>query len=276
VEQAEMFHFDKDKKSFEDLSQQNGQLYWFASDLMVALGYDGFSSFKTVINRALSACTSLNIDIFDNFTKIERTVNGKNVEDYKLSRFACYLIAMNGDPKRYQVAQAQAYFIAIAETYRNSLVEYENIERVLIRDEISEREKSLGGVASKHGVVNYPLFQNAGYRGMYNKNLSELKKVKGLDGKDFKRSLLDFMGKDELAANLFRVTQTELKIKNENILGQKKLEVAAETVGREVRKTMIKISNTRPEDLSLTTDIKIVKSTIKETHKKFTQIDKKK
>jgi DNA-damage-inducible protein D len=173
------------------------------------------------------------------------------------------------------VAKAQYYFAAIAETFRNYIEAAENVERVLIRDEISDREKSLSGIAFEQGIVNYSLFQNSGYRGMYNMNLSQLKKLKGLKEKEFKRSLLDFMGKEELAANLFRVTQTESKIKNENVRGQRALENTAELVGKKVRKTMIEISNTRPEDLPIGEDIKIVEKHLKDTNKKLKQIDKK-
>ncbi len=115
----------------------------------------------------------------------------------------------------------------------------------MTREEISGREKSMVGVVKKAGIENYALFQNAGYRGMYNKNILQLKIIRNIDKN---KGLLDFMGKEELAANLFRITQTELKIKNEHIKGQQKLEVTAENVGQEVRNTMIKISGIAPEN----------------------------
>jgi DNA-damage-inducible protein D len=273
--QMDVFHFDKGKKSFDDFSYKNGDVYWYASDLIKLLGYDSIQSFRNVINRAIAACASLNIDVQDNFKQEEHIVDGKSIHDFKLSRFACYLVSMNGDTKKQEVAKAQYYFAAIAETFRNYIEAAENVERVLIRDEISDREKSLSGIAFEQGIVNYSLFQNSGYRGMYNMNLSQLKKLKGLKEKEFKRSLLDFMGKEELAANLFRVTQTESKIKNENVRGQRALENTAELVGKKVRKTMIEISNTRPEDLPIGEDIKIVEKHLKDTNKKLKQIDKK-
>lgn len=249
----DVFHLDEEKPNFENLGHDNSIKYWFARDLMRLLGYESYTSFRTVINRATAACIALNIDVLENFIQTEREIDGRLVQDFKLTRFACYLISMNGDPKKPQVAKAQVYFICIAETFRNYLEESENIERVLIREEVSDREKSLSAVAHRHGVTCYPLFQNAGYRGMYNKNLNDLKQIKGLE--NMKRSLLDFMGKDELASNLFRITQTETKIKKENIQGQSSLELTAEIVGKQVRKAMLEISGTRPEELPLAEDI---------------------
>ncbi|MBW1614965.1 MAG: damage-inducible protein D [Deltaproteobacteria bacterium] len=265
--QLEIFHFDKNKTSFENFCRKNDIIYWYARDLMLFLGYYDYKGFKRIINKAISACMTLDIDVSENFKQIERDIEGKKEKDYKLSRFACYLAAMNGDTKKQKVAQAQAYFVAIAESFRNYLEEARNIERVLIRNEVTDREKTLSGTANERGVYNYPLFQNAGYRGLYNMNLNDLKNYKGFDKKG--RTLLDFMGKEELAANLFRLTQTELKIKKENIKGQKPLEAAAEIAGVEVRKTMKQISNILPEDLELVEDIKKVKTSIKRTHKKF-------
>jgi len=269
----EVFHFDDTKPNFDTLGHENAVKYWYARDFMHLLGYDNYDSFRGVINRAIAACTALNINVADTFIQTERKLDGKVVSDLKLTRFACYLVALNGDTRKEQVAKAQVYFICIAETFRNYLVESENVERVLVRDEISDREKSLSGVANQHGVTHYTLFQNAGYRGMYNKNLSELKQIKGLT--DIKRSLLDFMGKEELASNLFRITQTEAKIKKDQAYGQGRLEEIAETVGGQVRKAMMEISGTKPEDLALAEDLKDVKKSLKLTHKKFKQIDTK-
>ncbi|HQZ60673.1 MAG TPA: damage-inducible protein D, partial [Acinetobacter sp.] len=149
-------------------------------------------------------------------------------------------------------------------------IESENVERVLIREEVSEREKSLSGVAKQHGVTNYAFFQNAGYRGMYNMNLAQLRQLKGINSK---RSPLDFMGKDELAANLFRITQTELKVKQDGRRGQGYLESLAEQVGKQVRQAMLDISGTRPESLPPAEDVNTVKKGLKETHKKLKEID---
>jgi DNA-damage-inducible protein D len=270
MEQLEVFHFDDGKRNFEDYGLTNGGRYWYASDLMRMLGYETLNSFNKAINKAISACVALNIPIPENFIQVKREVDGKPVSDYKLTRFACYLTAMNADARKPQVASAQAYFATLAEAFRQYIQEAEAVERVIVREEISEREKSLSGVAMKAGVIYYGLFQNAGYRGMYNMNLSQLRKYKGLvEGK----TLLDFMGKTELAANLFRITQTEEKIKNENIFGQHRLENTAEQVGREVRRTMVRISGVPPEQLPLEGDIKEVRKGLKATNREFKKLD---
>lgn len=266
------FHFDEAKPNFEGQGRQNGFKYWLASSLMVWLGYDSQQAFNKALNKAIQACTALNIPILDNFVQERQIVDGKEEVVYKLSRFACYLTAMNGDSRKPQVAKAQAYFATVAQAVQHYLQEAENVERVLIRDEISEQEKSLTGIAFQAGVENYPLFQNAGYRGLYNMDLYKLRIRKGVSGK---RTLLDFMGKEELAANLFRITQTEAKIRNENIRGQRPLENAAEAVGSKVRKAMIEISGTHPENLRISEDIRTVKSNLKSTHRQMKNLDKK-
>ncbi len=270
----DVFHFDENKVNFDILGHENDTKYWYATDLMRFLEYESYSTFKLVINKAISACASLNINISENFIQVRRDVEGMETDDFKLSRFACYLVSMNGDPKKKQVAKAQVYFVTLAETFRNYIEESQNIERISVRDDLSEREKSLSGVVRQHGVTEYALFQNAGYRGMYNMNLTRLKDYKGFAL--LNRSLLDFMGKEELAANLFRLTQTESKIKKDNVRGQGRLEDTAEIVGRQVRNAMMEISGTRPEDLSLTEDINKVKTQIRGTEKKFKKLDRKK
>ncbi len=193
--------------------------------------------------------------------------------DYRLSKFACYLVAMNGDVKKKEVAKAQAYFITVTEAFKRCVHEAQQVERIAIRGEVSEREKSLSGVAGNAGLENYAFFQNKGYLGLYNMPINQLKEHKGIpDG----RSPLDFMGREELAANLFRITQTEAKIRNEGIKGQKKLEDAAFSVGQQVRWSMEEISGTRPENLPPASDIKSVKADIKSTQKEFLKMDKSK
>ena len=268
--QLDLFHFDFDKEGFESHSQENGFVYWYASDLSNMLGYANFKTFEKAVNKAMTTCNTLNINIFDNFEQVQRVENGKVFRDYKLSRFACYLSAMNADNKMLLVAKAQAYFATLAGAIQNYLKEVDNVERLIIREEVSEREKSLSAVAHQHGVTHYGYFQSAGYRGMYNKNIAELKAMRQVEDD---RSLLDFMGKEELAANLFRITQTELKIKQEKLRGQQKLETAAFDVGQKVRQTMIDISNVLPENLTPQQDIKKVKRNLKSTNKEFKKID---
>ncbi len=270
---SDVFHFDDNRPDFNSISNQNGFTYWFASDLRSMLGYQSEASFNGVIQRAISACSTLKVDIFDNFVQESREVDGKRITDYKLSRFACYLIAMNGDPKKEEVAMAQGYFATIAEAFQRYVEQAEQVDRILIREEITDHEKSLSSTAKKAGVTNYSFFQNAGYRGMYNMNVSQLKSLKNIPKG---RTPLDFMGKEELAANLFRVTQTEAKIRNEGIKGQKASENAAHGVGQKVRETMKQISGTTPEALPPTEDIRKVRGDLKYSAKQFAKIDKKK
>jgi DNA-damage-inducible protein D len=264
--QTELFHFEEDKENFETHSRENGYTNWSALELMEMLGYANWATFNKVISKAMTTCNTLGIPIVGNFDQIPIVIDGKQGVDFKLSRFACYLISMNGNVNMPQVAKSQAYFATIAGAVQDYQLEAEKVERLQVRAEISEREKTLAGVAFSHGLekTGYGFFQNAGYRGMYNLNISQLKARRRIDTG---RSLLDFMGKDELAANLFRITQTELKIKNENVKGQNNLEIAAEGVGRKVRKTMLDISNTLPENLEKSEDIKEVKKGLKNTKK---------
>lgn len=258
---------------FENCCVDNGMTYWSARKLMEMLNYSDYREFKKVINRAIKACLSIGLEIDDNFIPIEIEIDGSKVNDYKLSRFACYLISINGNPKNPEVAKAQAYFISLAEAFKNYLNESNNLDRLIIRDEITDKERSLSGVANNAGVMNYPLFQNAGYRGLYNMNMRELKRIRGIDVKE---SLLNYMGKTELAANLFRITQTEEKIKNERISGQRDLEYTAEKVGEKVRETIINIQGTLPEYLPKESHINDVRKNIKAASKEFKKLDSKK
>jgi DNA-damage-inducible protein D len=259
---------------FENNSKENGYTHWMSSVLMDMLGYESRTSFNKAVEKAMTTCNTLGIPIMENFNQTEIIENGKRTLDFKLSRFACYLVAMNADNKKPAVAQAQAYFATLAGAVHNYLEEADKVERLVVRGEVSERENSLSGVVKKAGVTNYPFFQNAGYRGMYNKNIGQLRTMRGIPDK---RSPLDFMGKDELAANLFRITQTELKIKQDSsIHGQQRLESAAEQVGRKVRQTMKEISGVLPEHLSKEEDIKDVKKDLKTKSREIKKIDSKK
>lgn len=269
----ELFPQNFSEEHFEGKCKENGFTYWFASDLKDMLDYESWSSFSKAINKAMTTLNTLGIDIFDNIQSIQRIEDGKNVSDYKLSRLACYLVVMNADNKKKAVANAQVYFSQLAGAIQDHIEEASRVERINVRSEVSDGEKSLSGVAHQAGVENYGFFQNAGYRGMYNKNITQLKQIRGLDKT---KTLLDFMGKEELAANLFRITQTELKIKTGNVKGQSSLEAAAHSVGKEVRSTMIKISGVTPENLPRHDDIKSVKKEIKSKARELKRIDKKK
>lgn len=255
---------------FESNCRENGFTYWSGRDLMDMLGYESWSSFQKAIQKAMVTLTTLNINIMDNICQVECERDGKKELDFKLSRLACYLVVMNADNKKQAVAEAQVYFSNLAGAVQSYLDEADRVERLNVRSEVSEREKSLAGVAHASGVVNYGLFQNAGYRGMYNRSMKQLKVMRGIQEN---RTLLDYMGKEELAANLFRITQTELKIKQQNIKGQNPLEATAESVGKEVRATMKRISGIAPEDLPAHEDIKDVKKALKARGRALKKID---
>lgn len=264
------FHLQPDRPGFEALGQINGFRFWWASELANLLGYASIDAFRPAINKAIAVCAQLGIDISENIIQERRDIAGRETRDFKLSRFACYLAAMNGDPRKPEVARAQAYFAAFAQALQAYIEQGESIERVHIRGEVSEREKTLSGVAHAAGVQQYALFQNAGYRGLYNMDLFALRRLKGVPQG---RSPLDFMGKEELAANLFRITQTEAKIRNESIRGQQRLESAARHVGSEVRRTIQKLGGTPPERLSPAPDIKDVKKRLKATQRTWKKLD---
>ena len=268
-----LFHFEAGTPSFEDFGRDNGERFWLSEMLMDALGYESSEkSFKNAMNRAMTACANVGIDPLDHFRREEVVdENGDIVKTTRLSRFACYLTAMNADPKKPNVARAQMYFATLAESVREYAEEAGQVNRVVLRGEVSAKEKSLGAAVQTHGIKNYALFQNAGYRGLYNLNLTELKRHKA-GGNLIKDSLLDYMGGTELAANLFRITQTEEKIRGESIVGQRKLEKAHESVGRRVREAMIDISNTKPEDLPLESRIGEAKKVIKHAHRTLKRI----
>lgn len=259
------------EQRFESLANENGFRFWWASDLAKLLGYEDLAAFKKAIQQAMQVCIGLNVDITDNIEAKRRDVDGRAQEDYKLSRFACYLAAMNGDVRKPEVAMAQAYFLTFAEACRLSLTEADGVERVQLRGDIVEGERSLSGTAKRAGVTEYALFQNAGYRGLYNMNLRDLRSLKHVPQK---RSPLDFMGKTELAANLFRITQTDEKIKATGARGQDQCEDVAEDIGRRVRAAVLDMGNTAPELLRPAEDIQKVKSQIKSTQREFKKLDK--
>lgn len=258
--------FDGDPPAFELLAEQNGFRFWFASDLAKALGYESTASLVKSLNKAISVCMMLGIEVAENFTQ----VNGGTTPQYKLSRFACYLTVMNGDSKNPAVAKAQVFFAGLADSFWEAMNQNDEVERLYARGEISIHERSLASAAQSHGVQDHARFQNAGYVGMYNMPIWKLKNYKHFEGTG---TLLDRMGKDELAANLFRLTLTESKIKNEQIKGQQSLETAAETVGRIVRNAVVQAMGKTPENLALAPPIADTKKSIKATQRGFKKLD---
>ena len=258
-----VFHFDAGRKSFEDMGQANGATHWREADLMPALGYQTSASFSKAILRAKQSCLSAGLHCEEHFAL---QPDGTHF----LTRFGCYLVAMNGDPKKPQVAAAQAYFATIAQTFQTHLEHADGIDRMLIRGEVTDGHKSLFSTAKSHGVQEYAFFQNAGYMGMYNMSLERLSAMKGVARGE---KLIDRMGKAELAAHLFRITQTDEKIKNDDVRGQRALENTARDVGRRVRHTVIELSGKAPENMPLSENIREVRKQIKGTSRTLGKLD---
>lgn len=264
--------FEADYLSFEDYKQENGISFWWASDLRKMLGYKDDKSFERAIGRAIKACITLNIPQEDNFIHSTREISGITVKDCKLTRFACYMVVMNADPKKEAVAQAQVYFAEQTRKFELFIQNSDQIDRLLIRDEIKEGNKALTHVAAKAGVSDYARFHNAGFSGLYNMLNVELAKKRNIDSS----KLFDHMGRTELAANLFRITQTEERIKNFNIQGQSALEKTHFSVGREVREIIQKNTGKSPEHLPLEKKLPEIQKELKKGYKNMLKEDKKK
>jgi DNA-damage-inducible protein D len=264
--------FDGDGQLFETIAKTNGSRYWFARDLMKALGYDDWTAFKKVINKAISACALLDIQVLEMFIRVEREIGGRPVEDYKLTRSACCMTSLNADSKKRNVAAAQAYFVSLAEFLVGYTIEHaESMDRIFIREEISQHEIMLNKAAAEAGVDRFDFFKSAGYLGMYDMPYQDLRRMRGVAGT--KRSVLDFMGKDELAANLFRQSLTEGRLRKDRVRGQYEAERVAEQVGRTVRETMIEQTGIPPEQLPTAQDIRIVRRGLKKGTGEFGPLD---
>lgn len=258
---------------FEGSAKENGVRYWDAREFMTALGYDTWNSFAGVINRSMASCAQLGIDIAQVFIPLSAVdEEGRPVSSYKLTRFACLLVAMNADSKKPQVSQAKVALAGIADALIAQQIDSSQLERIDIRDELKQGETMLSGAAKAGGLApnEYGIFKDAGIRGMYN---MPLKKLVSYKGGDPKKTLYDFMGKAELAANLFRVSQTEERIRNQNIKGLRDMSSTASDVGAQVRSVMLRNSGVAPENLPLEEDIGTVKRRLKNAHKEMHKLD---
>ena len=211
----------------------------------------------------------LGIPYYDNIIPVSREIENKQVQDFRLTRFACYLTVMNGDPKKIEVAKAQVYFARQTRKFELYLENNNEIDRLLIREELAEGNKSLSSIIQQAGVTDYAKFTNAGYLGMYNMENWKLANKR----KVIKKKLMDTMGRTELAANLFRITQTEERIKNKGVKGQTALERTHHQVGNEVRKMVIKNVGTPPENLIQEKELSNVKKDLKDGYKKMLKED---
>lgn len=255
--------------TFEDFKNKNGITFWWASEVMVMLGYTDIKAFIKVLDRVTKAFVSLSIPHYENIIAVKREIDGKEVQDFKLTRFACYMAAMNGDVKKIEVAQAQVYFAEQTRRFELYVQGCNEIDRLLIREELTDGNKSLAGVAKSALVSDYARFQNAGYLGMYNMESWKLARQRGIE----KTKLFDGMGRAELAANLFRVTMTEEQIKSRNIKGQAHLEQTHYQVGKEVRDMVIRNTGVSPEKLPQEKALPEVKKELKSGYRKMKKLD---
>lgn len=261
-------------ESFEEAAHQNGVRYWRAHEFMKTLGYETWASFQKVINKAIASCAALNVQIQEVFIPDTFLDDGKEVRSFRLTRFGCFLVTMHADSKKPQVAQAKTVLAAIADALVEQNIQQGALERIEVREELKGGESIMSGVALNAGLktAEFGIFKDAGFRGMYNMSLQQLIRHKG-GVADKNRTLYDFMGKTELAANLFRVTQTAERIKNVNARGVTELSATAKDVGQEVRGIMLRSSGVAPENLPLQEDIAKVKGRLKSAAKQMVKLD---
>jgi DNA-damage-inducible protein D len=255
--------------TFEDFKHENGKIYWWATEFSQMLGYNDLKSFKSVIDRATKAMISLNIDQFNNIEHIKRNVGKEEIDDYKLTRFACYLLAMNANPKKQRVAEAQAYFAQQTRNFELYLEE-QSIDRIIKREDLVDKNKQLNAVVYNAGCSDFAKFTNEGYMGMYNMYNWQLAKRRNIP----KDKLMDYMGSVEYAANIFRAATTAERIKNYNVHGQVELENTHRKVGGIVRKMVKETVGKFPEELPKERPLPTVKKDIKTISKEIAKIDK--
>ena len=248
------------EETFESIKHctEDGEEFWFARELQFVLEYSQWRRFSEAIERAKLACKNSGFEIEEHFADVGKSSpmpNGgyREIEDIMLSRYACYLIVMNGDPRKDIISVGQTYFAV--KTRQQELIENyseltEDQKRLAIRNEMIAHNKSLAEAAQMAGIIDprdYAVFQNKGYQGLYGGlGAKEIHQRKGLKKS---QKILDHMGSTELAANLFRATQTDEKLRREQIKGK---DVANQThyeVGQKVSQTIAELGGTMPEDL---------------------------
>jgi DNA-damage-inducible protein D len=257
-------------KSFEELKQRNehGAEYWSARDLQPLLGYSQWRRFENAIQKAKMSCQQSGNEPDHHFAGAGKPIKGgkgaiQEVQDYHLSRFACYLIAQNGDPRKPEIAHAQKYFAGQTRRQELSDALAADRERLEIRKQAAEEFKALSGAARQAGVQDcmFGVFHDAGYKGMYGAlGRDAIKARKMIPSKE---NLMDRMETTELAANQFRMTQTRDKLAREHVNDQQQAIHTHEEVGKEVRKAIERIGGTRPEDIPAAEHIKQVEKRIK-------------
>ena len=263
-------------QSFEDIKHidENGIEFWYARELQKVLDYKEWRKFENVIQKAIMACKNTGISEGEHFVgadKLSKRANNAEVliKDYKLTRYACYLIAQNGDSRKKVIALAQTYFAIQTRKQEISEKEYslltEDEKRFYQRNLTRKGNYSLNQTAKNAGVKNFDKFHNSGYKGLYNgETADDIAKRKGLR---YREDILDNMGSEELAANLFRITQTESKLKRDNISTEKEANKTHYNIGKNIREVIAKNGGTMPENLPIPE--KSLKQLEKESKKKL-------
>ncbi len=253
-------------KNFESIKKldENGVEYWTARELMSVLGYTLWQNFESVIAKAKQSCVNSRQFPQDHFIDVNKMTHlghgiVRKLDDYKLDRYACYLIAQNGDPRKSEIAIAQTYFTV--QTRRQEIVDgmSEAEKRIQKREEVSDKNKLLFSTARLAGVSHFGLFNDAGYKGLYSMSLTEIETKKQIP----KGQLLDRAGSEELGANMFRITQTEAKLRRENIKGDLDSRRTHFDVGKRVRKAMKDLGSEMPENLKPEKHIRQLKKEVK-------------
>ena len=270
-----MNEIDKNyNRTFEDIKHidENGIEFWYARELMKVLTYKDWRYFDAVIEKAKIACQNSELTDIDHFVVDNKMVEigsgaKREQKDYKLTRYACYLIAQNANPRLKIVALAQTYFAVQTRKQEITEKEYsmltEDEKRFYQRNLTRKGNYSLNQAAKNAGVKNFDKFHNSGYKGLYNgETADDIAKRKGLR---YREDILDNMGSEELAANLFRITQTESKLKRDNISTEKDANKTHYNIGKNIREVIAKNGGTMPEELP--TPKKSLKQLEKENNK---------
>ena len=265
------------EETFESIKHytEDGVEFWYARELARVLEYKDFRNFEQIIFKAMDACKNSGFDIADHFGDVTEMVDigskaQRGFPGYVLSRYACYLIVQNGDPRKEVIAVGQTYF-AVKTRQQELIEDYDQLsedqKRIAIRNEMISHNKSLAEAAQQAGIetaLEYAIFQNKGYQGLYGGlGVKEIHQRKSLKKS---QKILDHMGSTELAANLFRATQTDEKLRREQIRGKEAANQTHYNVGRKVRQTIKELGGTMPEDLP--TPEKSIKQIIKEQKNK--------
>ena len=271
-----MEKIDKNNELFEDIKHidENNMEFWYGRELMIILEYKQWRRFESVINKAKESCKNSDISVIEHFANVGKTIKmpkgaEKIIPDYKLTRYACYLIAQNGDSRKKVIALAQTYFAVQTRKQEITEKEYsmlsEDEKRFYQRNLTRKGNYSLNQAAKNAGVKNFDKFHNSGYRGLYNgETADDIAKRKGLR---YREDILDNMGSDELIANLFRISQTEQRLKKDNISGEKEANSTHYNIGKNIREVIAKNGGTMPEDLP--TPKKSLKQLEKENNNKL-------